>query len=157
MANKQISPTAKALQSARKALGLTLEKAASELSELAKGTEGSGISPSQLSRIETGAAYLSQERLEQLAEFYGLSVPDLHNGAVMKAPSRVDLARLKAVVSLVQQVVLELRVKPSAEKMADVVALVYERETEWTMAQPELKVDFNPDRHREFIQLTFKK
>lgn len=157
MATKQISPAAAALQRARKLKGLTLAAAAESLSAYAEQTDRPGLSSSQLSRIETGTAYISQERLEQLADFYDLAVPELLQGDVMKAASRMDLVRLKAVVALVQQVVIDLRAKPSAEKMADAVTMIYERETDWAASNTDLDTQFDPSRHRGFIEIAFKK
>lgn len=157
MANKHKSPAARALQEARKALGLTLEDAARELSKFSSDTTGPRISSSQLSRIETGSAYITQERLEQLADLYGLSVPELLDGQVVKAASRMDLQRLKDVVAFVQQVVIDLQAQPSATKMSDAITMVYERETEWALTQTDLKTSFDPDRHRQFVETAFRK
>lgn len=157
MPNLHDSMAAKALQRVRKDCGHTLADAAEEISKEARRSGQRPISASQLSRIESGQASLSQERLEQIADAYGLSAMDLLAGDIVKAPSRVEIERLKSVVTLIQQVVLELRVKPSPEKLAEAVVMIYDRETEFILRQSEIDVRFDPERHWKDVESFFRR
>lgn len=100
---------------------------------------------------------VSAARLEDLAKLYKVSLPDLLLGRLVTMPSTVDVRRMKAVVTFVHQVIQKLGVEPSPEKIADVVAKVYETEIERIIRDPESGSDFNADYHGNFVEMIFRK
>ena len=142
--NKQI---AFELKQARKRAGITAKEAADHL----------GFSEVSLFRMEDGQSMVSAARLEDLAKFYRVSLPDLLLGKLVTMPSTVDVQRMKSVVTFVHQVIQRLRVKPSPEKIAEVVAKVYETEIERIIRNPETGSDFSPDHHSDFVEMIFRK
>lgn len=142
--NKQIGYE---LRRARKHAGITADDAARHL----------GFSTVSLFRMEDGQSMVSAARLETLAKFYRVSLPDLLRGRLVSMPSTVDIQRMKAAVTLVHQVIQRLRVKASPEKIAEVVVKVYEAEIERIIRDPETGVEFKPDHHLEFLEMIFRK
>lgn len=142
--NKQI---AHELKQARKLAKITAKQAADHL----------GFTEVSLFRMEDGQSMVSAARLEDLAKLYKVSLPDLLLGRLVTMPSTIDVQRMKAVVTFVHQVIQKLRVKPSPEKIADVVAKVYETEIERIIRDPESGSDFNAGHHTEFVEMIFRK
>ncbi len=136
-----------ALRQVRKRSGVSLEKAADHL----------GITTASMSRLETGLAAVTADRVVSLARFYGVTVADLFEGRLVTMPSDVDLDRLQAVVLLVQSVILKLKVKSSPEKTADVVRMVYRREVEFLIDNPDAGRVFDENRHKKFVTTIFRK
>lgn len=133
------------LRQSREQAGLTLEQAA----------ESIGISGASFSRMENGLSKVNTDRLEMLAELYGVSASALVEGSIVMRPSTVDLERLQAIVQAVQTVVNSYRVRPSPEKMAMAVAELYRLEIEHIVNNP--KADFDAHRHIGIIEAMFKK
>lgn len=142
--NKQISWE---LKRARKRAGISAKEAATYL----------GFSEVSLFRMEDGQSMVSAARLEDLAKFYQVSLPDLLLGRLVTMPSTVDVQRMKNVVSFVHHVIQKLKVKPSPDKIADVVAKVYENEIERIIRDPASGSEFNTDYHIEFVEMIFRK
>lgn len=142
--NKQISWE---LKRARKRAGISPKDAAAYL----------GFSEVSLFRMEDGQSMVSAARLEGLAKFYQVSLPDLLLGRLVTMPSTVDVQRMKAVVSFVHHMIQKLKVKPSPEKIADVVAKVYEAEIERIIRAPSSGHEFHADAHSPFVEMVFKK
>lgn len=142
--NKQISWE---LKRARKRAGISAKEAAVYL----------GFSEVSLFRMEDGQSMVSAARLEDLAKFYQVSLPDLLLGRLVTMPSTVDVQRMKNVVRFVHHVIQKLKVKPSPEKIADVVAKVYETEIERIIRDPASGSDFDADCHTEFVEMIFRK
>ena len=136
-----------ALRQARESVGISLREAADHV----------GITTASMSRLETGLASVTVERVDTLAKFYGLSLPDLLSGRFVTMPTTVDFTRLHAVVRLVQDVVHRRKLRPSPEKVADVTSTVFKREVEWLIDNPEADPAFDPERHREFVEMVFKR
>lgn len=136
-----------ALRQARERAGVSLSDAAKHL----------GIAKASMSRLETGLASVTVERVDTLAKFYDLSLPDLLSGRFVTMPTTVDFTRLHAVVRLVQEVVHRHKLRPSPEKVADVTSTVFKREVEWLIDNPEADPAFDPERHLEFVEMVFKK
>lgn len=135
------------LRRARKHAGVTVEEAAKLL----------GFSTVSLFRMEDGQSMVSAARLEKLARHYQVSLPHLLKGRLVSMPSTIDVQRMKAVVTLVHQVIQKLRVKPSPEKIADAVAKVYEADIERIIRNPDSGVEFNADHHRDLLEMIFRK
>ncbi|WP_224826493.1 helix-turn-helix domain-containing protein [Cognatishimia sp. MH4019] len=133
------------LRQSREQAGLTLEQAA----------ECIGISGASFSRMENGLSKVNTDRLEMLAELYGVSASALVEGSIVMRPSTVDLERLQAIVQAVQTVINSYRVRPSPEKMAMAVAELYRLEIEHIVNNP--KADFDAHRHIGIIEAMFKK
>jgi len=55
----------------------------------------------------------------------------------------------------IEEAIARLEVRPSAEKIADAVAEVYQSEAEHVFNHP--KEPFDPSRHRRLIELIFRK
>ena len=102
-------------------------------------------------------ASVTVERVDILAEFYGLSLPELLSHRFVTMPTTVDFERLHAVVRLVQEVVHRRKLRPSPEKIADVTSAVFKREVEWLIDHPEADPELDPERHRDFVEMVFKK
>lgn len=107
--------------------------------------------------MEDGQSMVSAARLEKLARHYQVSLPHLLKGRLVSMPSTIDVQRMKAVVTLVHQVIQKLRVKPSPEKIADAVAKVYEADIERIIRNPDSGVEFNGDHHRDLLEMIFRK
>ncbi len=114
-----------------------------------------GISGASFSRMENGLSKVNTDRLEMLAELYGVSASALVEGSIVMRPSTVDLERLQAIVQAVQTVINSYRVRPSPEKMAMAVAELYRLEIEHIVNNP--KADFDAHRHIGIIEAMFKK
>lgn len=111
---------AAALRTARLQSGLSMEHVSGKL----------GLTMATLSRIETASIGVKADRVAQLAELYGLSVADLLEGRVVNTTHKADIETLHAVIKLVQEVIAELGVSPSPEKVADVVVATFQEEME---------------------------
>lgn len=135
------------LRAARERAGVSLVEAATHL----------GVTTATLSRVETATLGVSADRLERLCRFYGVAVGPLFDGELVRMPTTVDLDRMKAAVKLVQETVNEGKAKPSPIKVAEVVATVFSREVQWLIDHPEADATFNPERHREFVRMIFRK
>ena len=142
--NKQIGWE---LKRARKRAGINAEQAAKHL----------GFSEVSLFRMEDGQSMVSAVRLEDLAKLYGVSLPDLLQGRLVTMPSTVDVDRMKAVVAFVHSAIQTHGAKPSPEKVADVVAKVYEAEIERIIGDPSTGHEFRADIHSDFVAMVFKK
>lgn len=114
-----------------------------------------GISNASFSRMESGRSAITTTRLSRLAEIYDVSAGALLEGSVMRLPHRLDLDRLKLVITEIEEAIARLDVRPSAEKIADAVAEVYATETQHVFDHP--KEPFDPSRHRRLIELIFRK
>lgn len=119
------------LRKAREEAGLQMDGVAQKLD----------ITTATLSRIETGKISVTADRIAELAGLYGLSVAELLRGRIRSTPSSVDLDRLHAIVMLVQDVILDLGVSPSPQKVADVVKHTYLDEVDDIIARN------NPSNH----------
>ena len=135
------------LRAAREQAGISLRQAADEL----------GITNASLSRMETGVSGVTADRLDELAKLYGVTIGGLFEGKLVTRPTTLDVERMKGVVLLVQTVIQSRRVKPSPEKIADAVAMVFEREIEWLIANSDADPDFEPKRHVTFVETIFRK
>lgn len=131
------------LRDARKQAGISLADAAKHL----------GITTASLSRMETGHAQVTANRLFTLAGFYGHSVSGLLNGKILTAPTELDMGRLRGAVLLVQEVIAKKDAEPSAEKIAYLVAEVFRRDVEQAFRLGQPSSAFDQDAHREFVEM----
>ena len=113
------------------------------------------ITPASYSRLEAGQSAISTSRLTQLAEIFDVSAAALLEGSIVRLPHRLDMDRLRMVVTEIENTIALLDVRPSAEKVADAVAEVYQTEIEYVFNHP--KQEFDPARHRRLIELIFRK
>jgi transcriptional regulator with XRE-family HTH domain len=107
------------LKQARIEAGLTLTQVAAAVM----------VSQSQLSRIETGAASLSSERLVALAGIYGVSPSRLLDGAVVKSMSDMDLDRIGQVIEFVEVVLQDVSPRPAAKQIRTAVLAIFRHES----------------------------
>ncbi|GAB5447943.1 MAG: hypothetical protein Gyms2KO_28160 [Gymnodinialimonas sp.] len=114
-----------------------------------------GITAASFSRMEAGKSSITTHRLSQLAAIYEVSAGALLEGSIVRLPHRIDLERLKLVITEIENTIARLDVRPSAEKVADAIAEVYQSETEHVFDNP--RETFDPSRHRRLIELIFKK
>lgn len=117
--------------------------------------EALGISGASFSRMESGRSSITTIRLARLAVLYEVSAGALLEGSIVRLPHRIDLERLKQVVTEIEHTIARLDVRPSPEKVADAVAEVYQTEIEYVFDHP--KQEFDPSRHRRLIELIFRK
>ena len=134
------------LREARERAGISLEAAANYI----------GISTASFSRMETGISSVTASRMAKLAEHYGVSVAGLFEGQLIRMPTNVDVERMKSVVILVHQVIGNLNVSPSPEKIADVVSQIYTDEIKRLLDDTKADLVFDPDSHRAFITMIFR-
>lgn len=135
------------LRNAREQAGISLDAAANHL----------GITAASMSRAETGVSGITAARIEQLAQFYGISIADLFHGAVVAMPSSIEMKRLHDVIVLIQDTIAAADYEPSAQKVADVTTQVYQREIERLLSNPKAGPKFDPDQHRNFVQTMFRR
>lgn len=128
------------LRKARERAGLSLEEAAAAI----------GISAASFSRMETAQSRVTTDRLAALAGLYRVSATALLEGSIVMSPSAIDLKRMRAVVELVQEIVIRLRARPSPKKMGLAVSEVYRVEIERMVADPD--AEFDPARHAGLIE-----
>lgn len=114
-----------------------------------------GISNASFSRMEAGKSAVTTTRLERLADIFDVSAGALLEGSIVRLPHRLDLDRLRLVITEIEEAIARLDVRPSAAKIADAVAEVYQTETEHVFHHP--KEPFDPSRHRRLIELIFRK
>ena len=134
------------LREARERAGISLEAAANYV----------GISTASFSRMETGISSVTASRMAKLAEHYGVSVAGLFEGQLIRMPTNVDVERMKAVVVLVHQIIGDLSVSPSPEKIADVISQVYIDEIKRLLNDSKADLLFDPEHHRAFITMIFR-
>jgi len=113
------------------------------------------ITPASYSRLESGQSAITTDRLQRLAKLFDVSAGALLEGSIVRLPHRLDMDRLKLVVTEIEHTIARLDVRPSPEKVADAVAEVYQTEIEYVFNQP--KQEFDPSRHRRLIELIFRK
>ena len=114
-----------------------------------------GITGASFSRMEAGQSAITTSRLSRLAVLYDVSAGALLEGSIVRLPHRLDMDRLKQVVTEIEYTIASLGVRPSPEKVADAVAEVYQVEIEYVFNHP--KQEFDPSRHRRLIELIFRK
>ena len=134
------------LREARERAGISLQAAADFV----------GISTASFSRMETGISSVTASRKAKLADHYGVSVSGLFDGQLIRMPTNVDVERMKSVVILVHQVIGDLNVSPSPEKIADVVSQIYTDEIKRLLNDSKAELLFDPDHHRAFITMIFR-
>ncbi|WP_339948838.1 helix-turn-helix transcriptional regulator [uncultured Albimonas sp.] len=134
------------LRKARERSGLSLDEAARHL----------GISTASLSRMETAVSGVSADRVEALARLYQVRVEDLFEGQLTAMPGIVDQNRMHGSVRLVLETARALRVKPSPEKVADLVVEVYRREIARLQADPSADAEFSSDQHLGYVSASLK-
>lgn len=135
------------LRVARERAGVSLEEAATHL----------GVTTATLSRVETATLGVSADRLERLCRFYDVSIGSLFDGELVRMPTSIDIDRLKATVHLVQSVIHQRKVKPSPDKVAEIVSTVFTNEVRWLIDNPDSDTAFDPERHRGFVEMVLKK
>lgn len=133
------------LRQAREQVGLSMEQAA----------EAVGISTASLSRMENGVSRVTTDRLAMLSGLYQVSATGLLGGSIVMPPSAVDLERMRAVVELVQKIVIRLRVRPSPKKIGLAESEIYRTEIERIVADPD--AEFDPGRHAGLVEAMFGK
>ncbi len=124
---------------------------------IAEAAKHVGVAEASFSRMENGYARVTVNRLINLANFYGYSAPGLLQGEILSEPSEVDLQRINAIIVLVHQTIRSLRINPSAEKIANVVTRVYQREIDHVLGTIDTDQLFDPDRHLKDIEIAFEK
>lgn len=126
------------LKQARIDAGLTLVQVATRM----------GVSQSQLSRMETGAASVSAQRLVELAGIYGVSPSRLLDGAVVKAMSDTDLDRIGQVIEFVEEALLSVDPRPTPRLIRKAVLAIFRHET---AASHEASRPFSPAAYRGIL------
>lgn len=100
---------------------------------------------------------LETDRLERLCRFYDVSIGSLFDEELVRMPTSIDIDRLKATVHLVQSVIHQRKVKPSPDKVAEIVSTVFTNEVRWLIDNPDSDTAFDPGRHRGFVEMVLKK
>jgi transcriptional regulator with XRE-family HTH domain len=113
------------------------------------------ITPASYSRLEAGLSAITTERLNEMAQIFDVSAGALLEGSIVRLPHRLDMDRLRMVVTEIENTIASLDARPSPEKVADAVAEVYQTEIEYVFNHP--KQEFDPSRHRRLIELIFRK
>ncbi|PCJ90729.1 MAG: hypothetical protein COA52_09930 [Hyphomicrobiales bacterium] len=108
----------KSLQLARSNTGLAMVDAAKAI----------GISQSQLSRMETGDAAITAERLVDLASLYNVAPEHLLTGLVDTTMADPELDRIGDVIEFIEGVLASTTTRPSARKIRDTVLSIYRLE-----------------------------
>jgi transcriptional regulator with XRE-family HTH domain len=126
------------LKQARIDAGLTLIQVASK----------TGVSQSQLSRIETGSANVSASRLVELSGIYGVSPSRLLDGAVVKSMSDTDLERIGQVIEFVEEALLGMDPRPTPQLIRRAVLAIFRHETAAAHAESR---PFNPLGYRGIL------
>ena len=107
-----------------------------------------GISQSQLSRIETGSAAIASQRLVELAGIYGVSPSKLLDGALVKSMSDTDLDRIGQVIEFVEASLLGYVPRPSPQLIRNAVLAIFRHET---AAAHEARREFDPGRYHGIL------
>ncbi|EBA04299.1 hypothetical protein RB2150_07348 [Rhodobacterales bacterium HTCC2150] len=129
------------LKKARERAGISMADAATHV----------GVTTASFSRMETGEAQVTANRLVTLATYYGLSVAGLLDGEFAKEPSSMDMKRVHAIILFVHDAIRLLRIKPSPEKIADLVTEIYQREIDAALQSSSRSTDFDPSVHNDFV------
>ena len=135
------------LRKARERSGLSLDEAARHL----------GISTASLSRMETAVSGVSADRVEALARLYQVRIDDLFEGQLTGMPGMVDQNRMHSAIRLVLETARTMRVKPSPEKVADLVVEIYRREIARLLADPSADAGFSADRHADYVSAALRR
>ena len=96
---------------------------------MAQVTARSGISQSQISRIEAGFAGVTSQRLVDLATVYGVSPRKLLDGAVVRAMSDTDLDRIGQVIEFEEGVLKDHVPRPAPRLIRSVILSIFRQET----------------------------
>jgi transcriptional regulator with XRE-family HTH domain len=126
------------LKGARINAGMTLMQVAAEAS----------VSQSQLSRIETGAAAVTSQRLVELAGIYGVSPSKLLDGSVTKSMSETELDRIGQVIEFVEQALVDIVPRPAPGLIRAAVLAIFRHET---IAALEAARPFNPSSYQGIL------
>ncbi len=111
-----------------------------------------GISTASLSRMETAVSGVAADRVEVLARLYQVKIQDIFEGQLTGMPGMVDQDRMHEAVLLVLETARTMRVKPSPEKIADLVVEVYRREIARLQADPSADAGFSSGQHEQFVR-----
>ena len=87
--------------------GLSLDQAAKR----------TGLSKSDLSRLENGHSPITATKLEVIAAAYGVRAGDLFDGQIVPVQDELNLEHLGQVVEMVERIIVALDTRPRPEKV----------------------------------------
>lgn len=124
--------------------GLSLDQAAKR----------TGLSKSDLSRLENGHSPITATKLEVIAAAYGVRAGDLFNGQIVPVQDEMNLDHLGQVVEMVERIIVALDTRPRSEKvrMAVVETMRLARQDATRSADAE----FDPTRYTGMIKAIFE-
>ncbi|WP_417832419.1 helix-turn-helix domain-containing protein [Terasakiella sp.] len=122
----------------RNKAGFTIEEAAAKM----------GISPSQVSRIESGTSDTTLRRMQEFAELYGCAASDLVTSP--KEFSDIEYETLKAVMLGVEQLINDETMMLTPDRKVELTLSLFKMENERLGEDPDGKVDLS--RYQSIIQ-----
>ncbi|WP_374428738.1 helix-turn-helix domain-containing protein [Tabrizicola sp.] len=124
--------------------GLSLDKAALR----------TGLSKSDLSRLENGHSPITATKLETIAAAYGVRAGDLFEGQIVPVQDDMNLDHLGQVVEMVERIIIALDTRPRPEKVRKAVV-----ETMRLSRQDALRTadaEFDPTRYTGMVKAIFE-
>jgi len=124
--------------------GLSLDKAALR----------TGLSKSDLSRLENGHSPITATKLEAIAAAYGVRAGDLFDGQIVPVQDDMNLDHLGQVVEMVERIIIALDTRPRPEKVRKAVV-----ETMRLSRQDSLRLagaEFDPTRYTGLVKAIFE-
>lgn len=124
--------------------GLSLDKAALR----------TGLSKSDLSRLENGHSPITATKLEAIAAAYGVRAGKLFDGQIVPVQDEMNLEHLGQVVEMVERIIIALDTRPRPEKVRKAVV-----ETMRLVRQDALRsadAELDPTRYTGLIKAVFE-
>lgn len=116
---------------ARNRAGFTLESAAEKM----------GISPSQVSRIESGISDTSLRRTQEFAQLYGCSAAELIRDPKDGVVETFHLTIMKDVILGVDELVTKNKLDLTSERKAELIVSFFKMEADRLKDAPTSEVD----------------
>ena len=121
---------------------------------LASASLRTGLSKSDLSRLENGHSPITATKLETIAAAYGVRAGDLFEGQIVPVQDDMNLDHLGRVVEMVERIIIALDTRPRPEKVRKAVV-----ETMRLSRQDALRLadaEFDPTRYTGMIKAIFE-
>lgn len=132
------------IRAIRRQAGLSLDKAALR----------TGLSKSDLSRLENGHSPITATKLEAIAAAFGVRAGDLFEGRIVPVQDDMNLDHLGQVVEMVERIIIALDTRPRPEKVRKAVV-----ETMRLVRQDALRsadAELDPTRYTGLIKAIFE-
>lgn len=124
--------------------GLSLDQAARR----------TGLSKSDLSRLENGHSPITATKLEAIAAAYNVRAGELFDGQIVPVQDDMNLEHLGQVVEMVERIIIALDSRPRPEKVRKAVVETMRLALQDTRRLPD--AEFDPTRYTGMVKAIFE-